>query len=213
MVLFYSFFTSFIAETVKINTDSMAPSMNKGDALILLPTNNLNNLLNREYAEYNRGDIIITETNYSNSASFIQRLLDPVVRIFTLQKRSLLYDNYSTNGRAEILRVVGLPGDHIKIKDDTVYVKPKGEEFFLNEFELAKINYDINKRELDRVWHEDFPFSSKENELVINDGYYYLISDNRAYMNDSRIFGPVNEERIIGSIAIKYWPLNEFHAY
>lgn len=213
MILFYSIFTSFIAETVKMNTDSMSPSLDKGDAFIFLPTNNLNRLLKRGFADYKRGEIVISSTNYSLDASFIYRVLDPIVRIFTLQKRSLLYDNMNTKGRAEILRIVGLPGDYIKIKDDTVYIKPGGEEFFLNEFELAKVDYDINKRELNRIWKDEFPFSSEHPEIYIPEDHYFLISDNRAYINDSRIFGPVENSKIIGSVFVKYWPLLEFNVY
>lgn len=213
-ILFYSIFTMFFAVTVGVNSDSMEPSLKKGSSLILLPSKNLNSLLGRQNGNsLRRGEIVLTGTNYNIEASLIEKILDPVVRIFTLQKKSLIYDNSSYKGRAELLRIVGLPGDTIKIKDSTVYIKPSGEDFFLSEFELTEIDYDISKKIYSGSWKKEYPFSSEFEEQYITDGLYFLISDNRGVNNDSRIFGLIDKNDIKGKVLLKYWPIDEFKLY
>ena len=44
----------------------------------------------------------------------------------------------------QIRRVVGLPGDTIYMRDYVLYIKPRGEKYFLTEFELAEKSYNVN---------------------------------------------------------------------
>lgn len=214
LLLFYSIFTIFIAIPISVNSDSMEPSISKGSFLILLPSKNLNSVIPRQNIKsFRRGEIVLTGTNYIVDASIIQNFLDPIVRIFTLQKESILYDNSSYKGRAELLRIVGIPGDTIKINDSTVYIKPEGEDFFLSEFELTEVDYDINKKIYSENWKKEYPFSSEFKEQFIPEGSYFLISDNRGVKNDSRVFGLIDKNKIKGRIPLKYWPIDEFKFY
>lgn len=211
MLVFYSFFTIFIAISIGVTGDSMSPNINSGNSVIMLPYKNVHSILqSSNIKSFKRGEVVISGTNYATKPSMLEVILDPIVRIFTLQKKSLIYDNRDYNGRGELLRVVGLPGDTVKIKDSTVYVKSESQEFFLSEFELSSVDYDILKQDFTPDWDEDFPFSSKADEIVIEKDHYFLISDNRGTLNDSRIFGSVNKDEIIGKVLLKYWPVNEF---
>lgn len=212
LLIIYSLFTSFVAITIKVNSDSMAPTLANGNSLIFIPSKNLNSIIKKN-SNYRRGEIVISGTNYIVEATLLDKILDPIVRVFTLQKKTLLYDNTNYKGRGELLRVVGLPGDTIKIKDNTIYIKPEGEDFFLNEFELTEVNYDISKKEFSKLWKEEFPFSSKLDEVYITEDNYFLVCDNRGIMNDSRVYGVVNKNLIKGKVLLKYWPMNEFIFY
>jgi len=214
MLLFYSFFTIFIAVSVKVNSESMSPNINSGNSLVISPKKNIKSLLQKKSNKvFKRGEVVLTKTNYTVKATLVEIILDPLVRIFTLQHKSLLYDNSGYKGRGELLRVVGLPEDIIMIKDSTVYIKPSGESFFLSEFELSKVDYDIIKKNFSDNWDESYPFSSELDEIYIDSNSYFLISDNRNVMNDSRVFGIVNKNKIIGSVLLKYWPVNEFKIF
>lgn len=214
MILFYSIFTMFIAISVGVKTDSMAPNLTNGNTIIIQPTKSLYSLLQHKNGRsFKRGDIVTTGTNYIVEPSILEIILDPVVRIFTLQKKSLIYDNSEYKGRGELLRVVGLPGDTVKIKDSTVYIKAEGQDFFLSEFEMSSVDYDISKKVPSANWNNEYPFSSELDEVSINDDHYFLVSDNRGVMNDSRVFGSINQDFIIGKVILKYWPLNEFSFY
>lgn len=214
MLIFYSFFTIFIAISIGVSGNSMSPNLNDGNSVIMLPSKNIHSILqNHNNKTFQRGEVVISATNYAVKPSFLDIVLDPIVRIFTLQKKSLIYDNVDYKGRGELLRVVGLPGDTIKINDSTVYVKAADQEFFLSEFELSTKDYDIIKKVNTQDWDESFPFSSQTDEFKIEKDHYFLISDNRGTLNDSRIFGSIDKDEIIGKVIIKYWPVNEFGFY
>lgn len=91
-----------------------------------------------------------------------------------------------------IKRVIGLPGDRIKIQNGFVYVN--GEK--LNE------DYLRDKTSL-------FPgsFMAEGAEITVPAGKLFVLGDNRPHSSDSRIFGPVPENTIIGRAFIRYWPI------
>lgn len=214
IVLLFSFFTSFFAIAIKVNGDSMSPNIGDGDLLVFFPYKNLSLLIGKDFQKgLKRGELVVSETTYSTRSTAFERILDPIVRIFTLQKKSLVYDNSEYRGKSELLRVVGLPGDTIKIKDHTIYIKAKGEDFFLSEFELTEMDYDLKKPIISGLWKNEYPFSSESGELYMNENEFYLISDNRGILNDSRIFGAVDGDFIAGKVILKYWPINEFSTY
>ena len=84
-------------------------------------------------------------------------------------------------------RVVGLPGETIKVESGTVFV---------NEVELDE-PYLIEK---DR---------STANRVTLGEGEYYVLGDNRAHSNDSRNWGAVPEANVRGKVWMVYWPAPE----
>jgi len=96
-----------------------------------------------------------------------------------------------------IKRIIGLPGEKIKIKDNKVYVYndkyPNG---------LA-INEDIYLPE-----DEQTPNLGKT-EFILGNDEYFVMGDNREASLDSRRFGPVPRRLIIGKAWIRGWPFDK----
>lgn len=94
-----------------------------------------------------------------------------------------------------IKRIIGLPGELVKISDGKVYVSNK------NNPEVIKLeeNYLL-------------PAMKTLGDIEINLGEdeYYLLGDNRLASLDSRAFGPVKRNFIIGKTLLRGWPLNQF---
>ena len=90
-------------------------------------------------------------------------------------------------GEIIIKRIIGMPGDTVSIKDNTVYVK--GEEV-----------------------EEDYAYgeTSDYEEITLDDDEYFILGDNRPISKDSRYFGPVKEDEIIGKVIFRLWPFNKF---
>jgi signal peptidase I len=84
-----------------------------------------------------------------------------------------------------VKRVVGVPGDRVEIRRGTVYV---------------------NGMPLDEPYIT-VPGTSDMNQLLLKEKEYFVLGDNRRGSNDSRSWGPVPEELILGKVWIVYWPL------
>ncbi len=103
-----------------------------------------------------------------------------------------------------VKRIIGLPGDEIVYDEDTLYVNGEAvEEDFLELEEHAEQN--------------NFPYTSDftldeipGGEETVPDNYYFVLGDNRGNSQDSRNFGFVPEEDIVGEVSFRYWPLGEF---
>jgi signal peptidase I len=90
------------------------------------------------------------------------------------------------------------------------YVKGENDSFFLSEFEMSGIGYDLEIRKLPEGWTENLPLSGTMDPLVLQDGEYFVLGDNRSASNDSRYWGAVEEKNIRGKVFLVYWPLHSF---
>ena len=87
-----------------------------------------------------------------------------------------------------VKRVIGLPGEKVEYKDGVLYINNvEVEDRFASitaDFNMSMINLD-----------------------VIPQGHYFVLGDNRPASSDSRIMGPISEERIVGSSSFSIWPI------
>lgn len=96
-----------------------------------------------------------------------------------------------TDERSEqnfIKRVVGLPGDRLKVIGGRVF---------------------IDGRELDEPYTreaEGCPTCNLPGEITIPPDHYFMMGDNRGQSEDSRVWGPVPERDLIGQARFTYWP-------
>jgi signal peptidase I len=90
-----------------------------------------------------------------------------------------------------IKRVIGLPGDRVEIKDGAVHV---------------------NGVELDEPYVFEGPTeaSVQGDVIVVPPDSFFAMGDHRSDSTDSRVFGFVKRDDIIGRALVRYWPLDTF---
>jgi len=96
-----------------------------------------------------------------------------------------------------IKRIIGLPGDSVMIRDSEVFVNG----IQLNEpYIAAKTN----------LWEGGF---SRDGEAItVPQAELFVMGDNRPRSSDSREFGPVPEDSVIGHVFYRYFPANKVGA-
>jgi signal peptidase I len=101
-----------------------------------------------------------------------------------------------------VKRVVGLPGDHLKIINGYVWRNGKKETFGYHPKADAS---DAGYIPCDSDSTADCTFAKT---IVVPAGDYYMMGDNRGDSLDSRYWGPVPQKWIIGVAFATYWPLD-----
>ncbi|WEK56215.1 MAG: signal peptidase I [Candidatus Cohnella colombiensis] len=113
-------------------------------------------------------------------------------------------------GRDFIKRVIGLPGDSIEVKGDTVLIngEPLDETYLAEAFEEAHANGELYNQ--DNKFYSNFPNGTFE-DGVVPEGMLFVLGDNRSYSEDSRMIGYIPQDRIVGRADLVFWPLKDFH--
>jgi signal peptidase I len=105
-------------------------------------------------------------------------------------------DKVSTNN-PYIKRVIGLPGETVKIEGGQVYIARKGSDEFLL---LSEVMPGVSET----------PKCSHDGQWEIEKGHYFVLGDNRDDSSDSSYWGTVPRGNIIGKTWLRYWPLSRF---
>jgi signal peptidase I len=177
---------SFIAEPFRIPSGSMMPTLLVGDFILVnkfaygirLPVLHTRILKGKDLQ---RGDVVVFRYPRDPSLDYIKR-------------------------------VVGLPGDRIGYVDKTLYIngKPIDKTLqgpYVDGGAYAQPNEFLFNEDLDGVQHDVILNHSRQRfdaEYVVPDNHYFAMGDNRDNSNDSRYWGFVPEENLVGK-ALLIW--------
>lgn len=190
------FILTFIAQNYVIPSGSMEKTLLVGDHLVVdretfSPPATWMPLVH--YREPKRGDIVV--------------FIKPVP------------DNYDVDGKPVyftlVKRLIGVPGDHIHLHDGDVYLNgvkqnlpteglmgPTRDKVFLDEFPTIPPTPDDGATD---SWSVEFPSHVENGDLVVPPGRFFMMGDNRHNSLDSRYWGFVPRENIIGRPLFNYW--------
>lgn len=126
--------------------------------------------------------------NYIFTSKVTYKLRDPI------RGDVVVFHSPKNNEIEYIKRIIGIPGDTIMIQNTTVYVngKPINEPYISATTELIYGGFLV----------EGIAITVPENQ-------YFVMGDNRPRSSDSREFGPVPYESLIGQVIYRYFPFNE----
>jgi signal peptidase I len=167
---------SFVVEPFQIPSSSMVPTLKVGDF------------------------ILVNKWTYGIRLPVIRH---KILEINAPERGDVMVFFPPHEERYFIKRVVGLPGDEIHVLNGVLYINGdkmtqkilEGEEsaprsVVMTE-DLNGIEHAMQKRLLPTRLSQNFT-------AVVPEGYYFMMGDNRDNSSDSRVWGPVPEDRIVG---------------
>jgi len=117
-----------------------------------------------------------------------------------------------------VKRVIGLPGDRLRMVDKKVLINGKPlKEPYVRFLEPANNLYrddfprtDIPAPNMEGSWWLQMRKLVEDGELIIPQGHYFVMGDNRDDSQDSRYWGFVPQENIIGRPLVIYWSVEDW---
>jgi signal peptidase I len=180
---------TFFLQIYYIPTDSMEPTLRAGDRILV------NKLLYGITNPFWGADdteklfFILPNPFYKKHLSISN--VRYIIRLSRKPKRTDIVVFKSSAAPGEITkRIIGLPGEQFKIMNGTVYINGKP----LNE------RYSIKDR-------------SNFGPVKIPNSSYFVLGDKRAVSSDSRNWGAVSNDKIIGILTARIWPLNKIRTF
>lgn len=181
-------FRYFIGTPTIVKQRSMFPTLQENQRLIL----NRTFRITKKMPE--RGDIITFEAptreykkweaDQSNPVAIYENEVNGIFNKF-------VYYSLEVTKKSYIKRVIGLPGDHIKIENNKVYVNGKLlEEKYLQPdvVTYSEIFYDF----------------------IVPENYIFAMGDNRLHSTDCRSLGCIPLDKIEGIVCFRFWPFDVF---
>ncbi|MBL4638588.1 MAG: signal peptidase I, partial [Proteobacteria bacterium] len=130
-----------------------------------------------------------------------------VLELADPERGDVLVFRFPKNPKVDyIKRVVGLPGDKVGYFGKTVYINGKAVEQEVkakdvNLLGLVPARAELRFEQLGKNGHDllvDPDRRLVEGEMVVPDGHYFVMGDNRDNSNDSRFWGTVPEDHLVG---------------
>ncbi len=97
-----------------------------------------------------------------------------------------------------VKRVIGLPGDRIVIKDNAITVYNKQNPNGFNPDKTLAYNADGH-----------IPPTTNNEDVTVGKDELFICGDNRGDSLDSRIFGPIKTNQVVGKLVLRIFPINE----
>jgi signal peptidase I len=131
-----------------------------------------------------------------------------------VRRGDVIVFHYPVNPAQDFVkRVVGLPGDRLRLINKRVYINGAAvEESYVQYITALRNSYrddfprtDVPDYGVEAKWWKEMPKLVEDRQLIIPEGDYFVLGDNRDDSQDSRYWGFVPRENIIGRPLLIYW--------
>ncbi|PID31743.1 signal peptidase I [Candidatus Saccharibacteria bacterium] len=167
------FLTAFVFQSYEVDGPSMRTTLEDKDRLIVLK-------LPRTWASITGHD-------------YIPKRGDVVIFVRHAGSNALV--TTSTGDKQLIKRVVGLPGEHVTVKNGVLTV--------YNQENPGGFQPDATM-----PYGEVIQNTPGDVDITVPEDQVYVVGDNRTNSSDSRFFGPVPASDIVGKLVLRVFPLN-----
>ena len=181
----------FILTPTVVKQESMYPTLEENQRLIL-------NRLGRTFKQMpKRGDIITFEAPTVTYRTEEDTDISNPVAIYEDEERNI-FGNFSYNvleiGKTSyIKRVIGLPGDHVQIRNGKVYINEE-------ELEEDYLQPGIITDDAEGMF----------SDIIVPENTVFAMGDNRGESHDCRAFGCIPQDKIESIVLFRFWPFDKF---
>lgn len=182
----------FLLTPTIVKQSSMFPTLKENQRLIL-------SRVGRTFKQMpERGDIITFEAPSETHRTKDDTDLSNPVAIFTDTSDMSIIEKFNyyvleTTKTSYIKRVIGLPGEHVQIKEGKVFIN--GEELQEDYLQPGIVTDDLEGIFTD---------------IIVSQDTVFAMGDNRNSSVDCRSFGCIPLDKIEGEVKLRFWPLNQF---
>jgi signal peptidase I len=188
-VIIAVFVITFIVQAFQIPSESMENTLLIGDYLLVDKLRYGGDGLGEYFVPYRavrRGDIVVFRYPVNPTQHFVKR-------------------------------VVGVPGDRVRLVNRQVYINgvplhepyvrytSRAHDVFRDEFPRL----DLSAPGLEGDWFLEMKKMVEDGQLIIPQGHYFVLGDNRDESQDSRYWGFVPRENVIGRPLLIYWSVRD----
>ncbi len=156
------------------------------------------------------GDYLLVDKLRYGGSKFLDRILP----YRTVHRGDIVVFHYPVHPSEHFVkRVVGVPGDRIRLINRKVYVG--GVPLTESYVRYSSLVHDVFRDEFPQVdvlppglegdWWLQMKKMVEDRELIVPEGHYFVLGDNRDESLDSRYWGFVPRENIIGRPLLIYW--------
>lgn len=107
----------------------------------------------------------------------------------------IVFKNPKDESQDFIKRIIGTPGDTVRLQNNV---------FYLNDKPLAEKYLSTG------TITRGGSFLREGQTITVADNHYFVSGDNREHSSDSREWGTLTKQEIIGKVFFRYWPPNVF---
>jgi signal peptidase I len=188
-VILALFGTSFVVQAFKIPSSSMERTLLIGDHLL------------------------VNKFIFGGTGAWYEKVLP----YRPLQRGDIIVFKYPyADHQHFVKRVIGLPGDRLKVVDQNVYINGKllMEPYVVHDaaagydplnYSFPSVGNPLYSSPVEPEWARDIKNYLKGDELVVPSGKYFAMGDNRDHSLDSRYWGFVDRGAIMGRPFLIYW--------
>jgi len=187
LIIIAVFIITFCVQPFRIPSGSMEPTLMIGDFL----------LVDKQVADPDTSSLLPHTAIHRGEIVVFHYPVDPAIHL--------------------VKRIVGIPGDHIRLREGRVFIngvpitepyamyRPSGPDNFRDNFpRLQSADPNIDSR-----WWIRMRKLIDNGELIVPEDSYFVLGDNRNESEDSRYWGFVPREAIVGSPLVIYFSLRQ----
>ena len=164
-----------------------------------------------------RGAVVVSEFGRPPELAWYAHGLNSISKFFTFNNFIPFDENeFSHISRYQIMRVVGMPGDEVRLDTYRIKIKTATSSYFIDEQEVLQTDYKLvipNLQVTGGSYTENSQsggLSGSQETLRLAPGEYLLAPDDRTHFALSRYWKPATMKKIVAKALLVYWPQFRF---